>query len=105
MKKLKMDKKTKRAYMGALATMDVMTELCGAEFTSGIVKGVIRLSREDQLTFWNLVNISMNPNEKMHVWYGRNCFHPAMLTLVKEVQRMILEQMRSNQRNISQKFN
>jgi len=94
MKKQKMNRKTRRAYRGALVTMNVLKELCGAEFTSGIVKGVIRLSREDQLTFWNLVNISMNPNEKMHVWYGRNCFHPAMLTLVKEVQRMILEQMR-----------
>lgn len=80
--------------MGALATMAVMRDLCGAEFTSGIVKGVMQLSREDQLTFWNLVNISMNPNPTAHVWYGRNCFNPAMLGLVKEVQRMILEQMK-----------
>lgn len=100
MKKLKMNRKTRRAYMGALATMTVMRELCGAEFMSGIVKVVMRMSREDQLTFWNLVNISMNLNEKTHVWYGRNCFHPAMLTLVKEVQRMILEQMREKREQL-----
>ena len=95
MKNLKLTKKTRKAIVGAMATMVVMDIICGREFTASIAKCVMKLSTEDRLTFWNLVNIGMNPNKSTHVWYGKKCCHPAMIMLVLKVQEMILEQMKS----------
>lgn len=99
MKNLKFSKKTRKAISGAMATMAVVDQLCGEEFTDSIAKSVMRLSTEDRLTFWNLVNISMNQNKKTHVWYGKKCCHPEMVALVIKVQEMILERM--NNRNVN----
>ena len=99
MKKQKFTKKTRKAIVGAMATMAVMNKICGKEFTDSIAKCVMNLSTEDRLTFWNLVNISMNPNKSTHVWYGKKCCHPAMVMLVMKVQELILEQMRSRKAN------
>ena len=99
MKNLKFSKKTRKAISGAMATMAVVDQLCGKEFTDSIAKSVMPLSTEDRLTFWNLVNISMNPNKETHVWYGKKCCHPAMVALVIKVQEMILERM--NNRNVN----
>ena len=93
MKNLKFSKKTRKAISGAIATMAVVDQLCGKEFTDSIAKSVMRLSTEDRLTFWNLVNISMNPNKETHVWYGKKCCHPAMVALVITVQQEILKRM------------
>ena len=99
MKNSKFNKKTKKAYEGAVATMAVMDQLCGKEFTDLIAKSITPLSTEDRLTFWNLVNISMNPNKSTHVWYGPKCCHPAMVALVIKVQEMILERMKNRKVN------
>ena len=99
MKNSKFNKKTKKAYEGAVKTMAVMDQLCGKEFTDLIAKSVMPLSTEDRLTFWNLVNISMNPNKNTHVWYGPKCCHPAMVALVIKVQEMILERMNNRKVN------
>ena len=99
MKNLKITKKTRKAIVGAMATMAVLDSICGKEFTDSIAKSVVELSAEDRLTFWNLVNISMNPNKSTHVWYGKKCCHPAMVMLVMKVQELILEQMRSRKAN------
>ena len=95
MKNLKFNKKTEKAIEGAMATMAVMDKLCGKEFTDLLAKNLMVLSPEDRLTFWNLVNISMNPNESTHVWYGEKCYHPAMLGMVLLVQKEILKRMSS----------
>lgn len=93
MKNQKFTKKTRKAIVGAMATMAVMNKICGKEFTDSIAKCVMNLSTEDRLTFWNLVNISMNPNKETHVWYGKKCCHPAMVALVIIVQQEILKRM------------
>ena len=99
MKNLKFTKKTRKAMVGAMATMAVMDNLCGREFTNSIARCVMKLSTEDRLTFWNLVNISMNPNKNTHVWYGKKCCHPAMVMLVMKVQELFLEQMKIRKAN------
>ena len=99
MKEVTLDKATEKALIGALATMEVTEDLCGKEFTDALVRQVSPLNFTDRLTFWNLVNISMNPNKSTHVWYGKKCCHPAMVMLVMKVQELILEQMRSRKAN------
>lgn len=94
MKEVTFDKATEMALIGALATMEVTEDLCGKEFTDALVRQVSPLNFIDRLTFWNLINVSMNSNESTHIYYGPNAFHPNMVALVSKVCEMMLKQFK-----------
>jgi len=89
MKEVTFDKTTEKALIGALVTMEVTEDLCGKEFTETLVRQVSRLNLVDRLTFWNLINVSMNSNVSTHIIYGPKAFHPDMVALVATVCEMM----------------
>ena len=94
MKEVTFDKATEKALIGALATMEVTEDLCGKEFTDALVRQVSPLNFIDRLTFWNLINVSMNSNKSTHIYYGPKAFHPDMVALVTTVCEMMLKQFK-----------
>ena len=96
MKEVTFDKATEKALIGALATMEVTEDLCGREFTDALARQVSPLNFTDRLTFWNLINVSMNPNESTHIIYGPKAFHPDMVALVATVCEMMLKGMKKS---------
>lgn len=74
-----------KALIGALASMETMERLCGREFTELVKHDVETLSVEDRLSFWNLINVRMNPNPETHLHYGAMANHPLLLALVARV--------------------
>ena len=94
MKEVTFEKATEMALIGALATIEVTEDLCGKEFTDALVRQVSPLNFVDRLTFWNLINVSMNSNKSTHIFYGPKAFHPDMLALVSKVCEMMLKQFK-----------
>ena len=94
MKEVTFEKATELALIGALATIEVTEDLCGKEFTDALVRQVSPLNFVDRLTFWNLINVSMNSNKSTHIIYGPKAFHPDMLALVSKVCEMMLKQFK-----------
>lgn len=85
-----------KALVGALASMETMERLCGQDFTEQVKHDVETLSVDDRLSFWNLINIRMNPNPKTHLHYGPMFNHPLLQVLVRRVcNEMILIQNRN----------
>jgi len=94
MKEVTFEKATEMTLIGALATIEVTEDLCGKEFTDELVRQVSPLNFVDRLTFWNLINVSMNSNKSTHIFYGPKAFHPDMLALVSKVCEMMLKQIK-----------
>ena len=94
MKEVTFDKATEMALIGALATIEVTEDLCGKEFTDALVCLVSPLNFVDRLTFWNLINVSMNSNKSTHIFYGPNAYHPDMVALVATVCEMMQKQFK-----------
>lgn len=92
MKEVAFEKATEMALIGALATIEVTEDLCGKEFTDALVRQVSPLNFIDRLTFWNLINVSMNSNTSTHIYYGPKAFHPDMVTLVKKTCELMMQQ-------------
>lgn len=69
-------------------------DLCGKEFVDALARQVSPLNFTDRLTFWNLINVSMNPNKSTHIIYGPKAFHPDMAALVTTVCKMMKEQFK-----------
>jgi len=93
MKEVTFDKATEKAMIGALTTMEVTEDLCGKEFTDALVQQVSPLNFIDRLTFWNLINVSLNPNKSTHIIYGPNACNPFMLSLVTTACKIIRKQL------------
>lgn len=74
-----------KALVGALASMDTMERLCGRDFTEHVKHDVETLSVDDRLSFWNLINVRMNPNTETHLRYGTMFHHPLLQALVARV--------------------
>ena len=92
MKDVTFEKATEMALIGALATIEVTEDLCGKEFTDALVRQVSPLNFIDRLTFWNLINVSMNSNKSTHIYYGPKAFHPEMVALVKMTHELMMQQ-------------
>ena len=91
MKEFRIGKKTRKALIGALASKNVMSRLYGKEFVNAVALQVSIMDVADQLTFWNLINVRMNPNKVTHIYYGQNAFHPAMQKLVDGACKIMLK--------------
>ena len=90
MKEFRIGKKTRKALIGALASKKVMSRLYGKEFANDVALLASCMDIADQLTFWNLINVRMNPKKDTHIYYGQNAFHPTMIKLVDDVCKVML---------------
>lgn len=97
MKKQKVDKQLVRAIVGSVATIGAIEITCGKKFIKQLANDISPLDLESRLTFWNLVNVRMNPDEKTHIYYGPMAHHPKMLELVEMVCKEIVKnEIKSN---------
>lgn len=85
-----------KALIGALASMETMERLCGRAFTERVKHDVETLSVEDRLSFWNQMNVRMNPNPDSHLLYGAMAHHPLLQTLVARVCYEMMEIQNKN---------
>ncbi len=90
MKEFRIGKKTRKALIGALASKNVMSKLYGKEFVNVVESLASCMDIADQLTFWNLINVRMNPKKDTHIYYGQNAFHPTMIKFVDDVCKVML---------------
>lgn len=76
--------------------MGVIESMCGEQFLMRLIKDISLMDLENRLTFWNLVNVKMNPDVRTHIFYGAMAHHPKMRELVDCVCEEIVKQMKSN---------
>lgn len=85
-----------KALIGAVASMEAMERLCGQAFTERVKHDVETLSVEDRLSFWNQINVRMNPNLETHLPYGAMAHHPLLQALVARVCYEMMEIQNNN---------
>ena len=86
------------AVTGAMATMHCVKLLCGEKFFESLARETERLNTEDRLTFWNLLNVSMNSNPETWVCYGKNWMNPYMIGAVALTAQEIVKRMAKNKK-------